>query len=170
MHPNDIERIMRQAEEAFERELRIVEEILGHSHPRHKHHRFGGHGELLFLFTFSNLQILEPMALKKVIGLFTGKLVFKNAEGQVQPVTGLVGVALTVNDDTIGNVALTLNPDGTPDGTFSGNGVAPGDLVITAAGTNDAGNPVTGTNTITFAADTTVTDIDVNIDQAAAQG
>lgn len=98
------------------------------------------------------------MEVKKVIGPFSGSLVFKNAEGQVQPFSGLTGVVLSVNDETIGTA--TLNPDG----TFKGTGLTAGDLILTANGTNDAGAVITGQSTISFHADTTVTEIDVNID------
>lgn len=40
------------------------------------------------------------------------------AEGQVQPFSGLTGVALTVKDAAVGNA--TLNPDGTLSGVLPG--------------------------------------------------
>lgn len=96
--------------------------------------------------------------MKKVIGSFSGTLVFKNAEGEVLDISKVTGLSLSVNDTTIGTV--TLDP---ATGNFSGTGLAAGDLIITANATNDAGAVVTGQATITFAADTTVIEIDVNV-------
>ena len=146
------------AEETFLAELLIIEELLGHRHPRYCHHRPRPHGEIWFEFHFNNLSILQPMQVSKVIGPFTGKLVFKNAEGQEQPFSGLTNVALTGSDPAIGTVSLN------PDGTFAGTGLAAGDFVLTVTGTNDAGNQVTGSSTISFHADTTVTSAEPVID------
>lgn len=164
MFIEDRERDVRRLEEQFEREL----EELSHQFPHHRYHRKHDNNKILFLFTFSNLQILAPMSLKKVIGAFSGTLVFKNVEGQVRPITGLTGLVLSVNDATIGNAALALDDSGNPTGAYSGNGIALGDLVITATGLNDAGKQETGSTTITFVADTTVTEIDVLVDEPAA--
>lgn len=163
MHKSEPERIMRAAEEAFDHELAIVEEILGHPHPRHRHHRQCGRGEILFQFNFLKLQILQPMGLKKLIGAFAGVLVFKNAEGGVLDISKVTNLAMTAGDATIGNVALTLDANGNPTGAFTGSGIAAGDLVLTATCTNDQNEQETGTTTITFAADTTVTEVDVNV-------
>lgn len=99
------------------------------------------------------------MNIKKIIGAFTGALIFKDAEGDTLDISKITNLSLAAGDATIGTV--TLDP---ATGKFSGSGLKAGDLVLTATGTNDAGNIVTGTSTITFAADTTVTEIDVNVD------
>lgn len=99
------------------------------------------------------------MNVKKVIGAFSGTLVFKDAEGDPLDISKVTGLSLSVSDSAIGTI--TLDPT---TGKFSGSGLAAGDLVLTATAINDVGNTVTGTSTITFAADTTVTEIDVNID------
>lgn len=159
MHKSMIERLLIAAERAFFHELRIIEEILGHPHPRYRHFHPREHGEILFEFTFSNLQILQPMQVTKVIGAFSGSLVFKDAEGDSLDISNIKGLTLSGSDDTVGTV--TLDPS---TGKFTGSGLKAGDLVLTASGTNDAGNQVSGTSTISFHADTTVTGIDVNID------
>jgi hypothetical protein len=154
MFLTDLIHSARRLEEQFERELK---ELL-HHFPHHRYHRHHERDVILFEFQFCNASILQPQFMKKLIGPFSGKLVFKNAEGQVLDISNVTGFVLVVNDETIGNVALN------PDGTFSGNGIAAGDLVITANATNDAGAVVTGQATIGFHADTTVTEIDVNVD------
>jgi len=160
MHKGQIERMMIEAEIIFERELRIVEELLCRPHPRHRHHRYNRHhGELLFVFTFSNIKIVQPMQVTKVIGAFTGFLVFRDAEGDALDISNIKDLTLTGSDDSIGTV--TLDP---ATGKFSGTGLKVGDLGLTASGTNDAGKQVSGSSTISFHADTTVIGIDVNID------
>lgn len=146
---------VRRLEEQFERELT---ELL-HKFPHHPYRRRHGHRDtILFEFHFFNVSILQPVSMKKVIGSFSGTLVFKNAEGEVLDISKVTGLSLSVNDTTIGTV--TLDP---ATGNFSGTGLAAGDLIITANATNDAGAVVTGQATITFAADTTVIEIDVNV-------
>lgn len=159
MHRSMIERILVAAEHIFLHELRIVEEMLGYPHPRYRHWHPREHGEILFEFTFSNIQILQPMQLTKVIGPFSGSLIFKDAEGDSLDISNIKDLTLTGSDDSVGTV--TLDP---ATGKFAGAGLTAGDLVLTATGTNDAGNPVTGTSTISFHADTTVVEIDVNVD------
>jgi hypothetical protein len=157
MHKSEIERIMQAAERAFDQELEIVEELLGHPHPRHRHHQRHGREQLLFLYTFSNIQILEPMNVTKKIGAFTGVLVFKDAEGDALDISKAQNLTLVADNAAVGNVSLN------PDGTFTGNGVAAGTLTLTAQLTNDAGAVITGTSTIAFSADTTITEVDVNV-------
>lgn len=171
----DIDRIVHDARVIFHRELDIAKELLGFHHPedprhhhrRRHHHRHHPHqtDTILFEYLFPNLSILQPMGIAKNNGPFDGALVFKNAAGDVIPISGVTNPALVIaeNAATTGTGSVTLNPDG----TFSGTG-ADGDLVLVATATNDKGDTITGTNTITFTAvivppDTTATSIDVNV-------
>jgi len=157
---HEIERVVRWAEEVFERELAHLLRLF----PHHRYHRRHERDKILFEFHFNNITILQPLSMKKVIGPLTGRLVFKNAEGEILDISNVTGLTLSVNDETIGNAALVVDENGIMTGAISGNGIAAGDLVITANATNDAGNPVSGTATISFHADTTVTEIDVLVD------
>lgn len=103
------------------------------------------------------------MNISKKIGAFSGSLVFKDAEGDALDISKVINLSLTADNSAVGNVALDTNPDGSLASTFKGNGIAAGVLTLTAKATNDAGAVITGTSQITFAADTTVTEIDVNI-------
>ena len=155
MFHKEVERVIERLEEQFERELREYE-----ANFRRKYKRRHQRGEsLLFEFEFDNIKILQPMDVTKKIGAFTGTLVFKDAEGDVLDISKVSGLTLVADDATVGNV--TLDP---ATGKFSGSGIAVGKLTLTASLTNDAGNVITGTSSITFAGDTTVTSVDVNID------
>lgn len=98
------------------------------------------------------------MSVKKLIGAVSGSLSFPNAEGGAVDISKVTGLTLVADNAAIGNV--TLDP---ATGKFTGNGIAAGDLTLTANAVNDAGAPITGTLVITFAADTTATSIAINL-------
>lgn len=162
----DIDRIVKDAKVIFHKELDIAKELLGFHHPEdprhHRHHHHNHHkphGTILFVFQFNNTQIVQPMSVKKLIGAFSGSLAFKNAEGEVQDISAVTGLSITGSDDTVSPVTADLST-----GKFSGSALKAGILTVTATATNDAGNSVTGSTDIEFHADTTVTEIDVNVD------
>lgn len=155
MFPHEHERSIERLEKEFEREILEFEQLFRRKYRR----RHGGGEKLLFEFEFNNVKILQPMNVTKRIGAFTGSLVFKDAEGDILDISKGTNLSLAVNDSTIGNATLD-----TTTGKFSGSGLIAGDLILTASVTNDAGNVVTGTTTITFSADTTITEVDVNVD------
>lgn len=159
MFLEDWEPAVRRREELFEEELA---ELL-HKFPHHRFHRKHDSNKILFLFTFSNIQILSPMNISKKIGAFTGQLVFKDAEGDILDFSKGINLSLVADNAAVGNVALTLDANGNPTAAFTGNGIAAGVLTLTASVTNDTGAVITGTSTITFAADTTITEVDVNV-------
>lgn len=173
MFRHDIDRAVKNAKAIFLRELDIAIEFLGfphpedtrHQYPRRHHHHNDKHkvSTILFEYLFPNLSILQPMGIAKNNGAFDGALVFKNAKGDVIPISGVTNPALVVDPSSTGTGSVTLNPDG----TFSGTG-ADGDVVLVATAVNDKGESITGTSTITFTAvvvtpDTTATSIDVNV-------
>lgn len=155
MLKNQIELLYSEAKTAFIKQLDIIREHLGHHHP---HDPRRNNGSILFVFQFYNIQILQPMSVKKLIGAFSGSLVFKNAEGQVQPISAVTGLAITGSDDSNSPVTSDLTA-----GTFGGTATKAGTITVTATAVNDAGNTVTGSVDIEFHADTTVTEIDVNV-------
>lgn len=167
MLKNQIDLLLKEAETAYLKSLDIIKEFIGRHHERdprrhHKHHHHPhdeNNGSILFVFQFNNTQILQPMSVKKLIGAFSGSLVFKNAEQEVQPISAVTGLAVSGSDDSNSPVASDLTA-----GTFSGTATKAGTITVTATATNDAGNQVTGSVDIEFHADTTVTEIDVNVD------
>jgi hypothetical protein len=165
-HIHSLIESLRRKEEEMLRELRIIFEVFPsyrqYHRTRHQHHR-DQKNTILFEYLFPNLSILQPMGIAKNNGAFDGALVFKNAAGNVIPISGVNGATLEVDPTSTGTGSVTLNPDG----TFSGTG-ADGDIVLVASAINDKGTSITGTNTITFTAvipvpDTTAVSIDVNV-------
>jgi hypothetical protein len=139
--------------EELQKQLKAALSNYRHHYPKDVRH-------VLFEYSLCKSKFLQPMDVKKLTGsTFTGKLVFKNAEGGIVGIDKVTNLTLVGSDDTIGTVTL----NGT-DGTYSGQGIKAGTLTLTASLTNDAGQTITGSSTITFADDTTVVSVDVVVD------
>lgn len=144
-----------------EKELLLAEMLLLEEFPLHPYCR--DHDKILFEFQFSNIKVLQPMDVTKVIGAFSGALVLKDAEGDALAISDVKNLTLVADNAAIGEVALTPDAGGNPTLNFAGKGLAAGKLTLTASCVNDAGATITGVSTITFHADTTVTELDVNV-------